>query len=214
MKKKNVLMMALSLALVAVIAVGGTLAYLTSTTDVVTNTFYGSAGIAMTLDEANVVVNPEQAGQYIAASGRDTSNTYDQILPGLQQAKDPTIHVSTVPVGGADVYVMIDGVDGNLGYTAKVTVEAGWDKVGEFETVDGLYKYTGGVDPEDLLEDGEPAAKDILVFDGVTFDYDAASSPEIEEIRVVAYAIQKGVSDADTKAGTALNAAIAEANEG
>ena len=48
MKKKNVLMMALSLCLVAVIAVGGTLAYLSDTDGAVTNTFQFAAGIDVT----------------------------------------------------------------------------------------------------------------------------------------------------------------------
>lgn len=39
MKKKNILYMALSLVLVAVVAVGGTLAYFSDTTDVMENTF-------------------------------------------------------------------------------------------------------------------------------------------------------------------------------
>ena len=56
MKKKNVLMTALSLTLVGVIAAGSTLAYLTSQSDTLTNTFtvgegYGTDGDGFYLDE-------------------------------------------------------------------------------------------------------------------------------------------------------------------
>ena len=67
MKMKNMLIGGMSLALVACISVGATLAYLTDTSDTVTNTFYGSDGISMTLTEAPVTPDPVTGG-YVEAS--------------------------------------------------------------------------------------------------------------------------------------------------
>lgn len=72
MKKKNVLVMALSLALIAVIAVSGTLAYFTDKTDTKTNTFVtGKVDIDLhdESDDPHAIVRPEGL-------------TYSNIVPG------------------------------------------------------------------------------------------------------------------------------------
>ena len=61
MKKKNVLMMALSLCMVAVIAVGGTLAYLTASDGALTNTFTFADNIKVDLFET-INDKTEQSG--------------------------------------------------------------------------------------------------------------------------------------------------------
>lgn len=84
-KKLVVAVVALSLALVTV--VGGTLAWLVSTTEEVKNTFT-VGGIEITLDEAKVDV-------YGAVDGatRVTKNVY-KLVPNGSYIKDPTVHVA------------------------------------------------------------------------------------------------------------------------
>ena len=93
MKKKNVLMMALSLCLVAVVAIGGTLAYLTATPDEVTNTFTFVEGDG----DGNVItveVTEEQptvpAG--VSVSGDSSAGwNYTNVVPGQTLNKTPEI---------------------------------------------------------------------------------------------------------------------------
>ena len=85
MKMKAPLIVLCALLLV-VASVMGTLAFLTSTTDVVKNTF--SVGdVKITLDEAKVTLDGVQDGDT-----RVTENNY-KLMPGHAYLKDPTIHV-------------------------------------------------------------------------------------------------------------------------
>lgn len=113
-KTKKILAMACAMALSAAIAVGGTLAYLTSTTEVVTNTFtVGKVGI--TLDESKV----EEYGEkylkevkegdkitYAETENKDEAarvmgNEY-KLMPGHKYIKDPTV---TVKAGSESSYI-------------------------------------------------------------------------------------------------------------
>ena len=80
MKKKSILMAAIAVMLVAVLVVGGTLAYFTDTKSA-TNTFT-MGNVAITLDETDVN-NPEAR----TANG----NTYN-VYPGQTVQKDPIVH--------------------------------------------------------------------------------------------------------------------------
>ena len=80
MKKKSILMAAIAVMLVAVLVVGGTLAYFTDTKSA-TNTFT-MGNVAITLDETDVN-NPD---------ARTTKgNTYN-VYPGQTVKKDPIVH--------------------------------------------------------------------------------------------------------------------------
>lgn len=87
MKKKTILMAAIAVMLVAVLVVGGTLAYFTDKTDPVKNTFtVGNVAIDLTEPSWNA----------------DESHT---LYPGASYAKDPTI---TVKEGSQDAYVFLE----------------------------------------------------------------------------------------------------------
>ena len=92
----------LSLALCAVLLVAGTVAttvaYLTSTTEVVNNTFT-VGNVSITLDEADVDVYGVKNG-----TTRDTTNQY-KLIPGHKYVKDPTIHVGAT---SEDVLLFVD----------------------------------------------------------------------------------------------------------
>lgn len=87
MKKKNVLMIALSLCLAAVIAVGGTLAYFTSNTDKKQNAFTtGNVKIEL-VDESPVGKvdpdNPDSPALVTGDKDEVTGNiTYEDVMPG------------------------------------------------------------------------------------------------------------------------------------
>ena len=104
MKKKSILMAAIAVMLVAVLVVGGTLAYFTDTKSA-TNTFT-VGDVKIKLDESNV---NDPSGD------RVTSNEYTGMLPGIQYKKDPVV----TNTGKNDAYVR-----------AVVTIENGMNWMG------------------------------------------------------------------------------------
>ena len=104
MKKKSILMAAIAVMLVAVLVVGGTLAYFTDTKSATTTFTVGDVKIK--LDESNVN-DPD--------GDRVTSNEYTGMLPGIQYKKDPVV----TNTGNNDAYVR-----------AVVTIENGMNWMG------------------------------------------------------------------------------------
>lgn len=104
MKRKNMATMVTCIALVGTVAVGGTLALLTSNTSEVTNTFTignGYPETALTLDEADVkqvTSGTVNFGGYVvdedADPARVTANDYDNLVADTTLAKDPTFHLA------------------------------------------------------------------------------------------------------------------------
>ena len=95
MKARKILAMVMALALTAALAVGGTLAYLTST-DSVQNTFTVGK-VAIKLDEAKATAD----GSLVANADRVKANSY-KLLPGHTYNKDPMV---TVLKGSESSYV-------------------------------------------------------------------------------------------------------------
>ncbi len=94
MKKKTIALL-LVMMMVFGITVGGTIAYLTDTTDVVKNTFT-VGNVQIKLDETDVDLYGVKDGET-----RVTANTY-KMIPGHTYTKDPTV---TVEEGSEDAYV-------------------------------------------------------------------------------------------------------------
>lgn len=93
--KKKIALMATSLVLVAALAVGGTLAYLTSQ-DSVTNTFTVGK-VEIKLDEAKANAD----GSLVANADRVKANSY-KLMPGHTYNKDPMV---TVLSGSESSYI-------------------------------------------------------------------------------------------------------------
>lgn len=90
MKKKNILMIALSLCLVAVIAVGGTLAYFTDTTDTSDNVFVtGNVNISLT----DKTEKGGKGAPLLDADGNEVGIQYTNVLPGDTLAKYVSLSV-------------------------------------------------------------------------------------------------------------------------
>jgi len=89
MKLKQILAIVLSVALVACISVAATVAYLTSTTKQVTNTFT-VGDIEITLDENTV----DENGKLITTSPDVTHENEYHLYPGSEYDKNPTVHIT------------------------------------------------------------------------------------------------------------------------
>ena len=100
MKKRNLLISILSLALVCIIGVGATLAYFTDKTETKTNTFTtGNVGISL-IDKTE----PED-GEVAGVPG-DDGIAYDKVMPGDVLSK--IVGVNT-DADSADAYVAVRG---------------------------------------------------------------------------------------------------------
>lgn len=140
MKKKITLVLAtLACALVLVVgSIAGTIAYLTSTTDTVTNTF--------TVGNVKITLNEAKVTEYGVKDGdtRVTENTY-KLIPGHTYIKDPTVHVEK---GSEQCYVFVKVVDDIAAIQDATTLADqltanGWTAL---SGVDNVYYYNTIVD--------------------------------------------------------------------
>ena len=154
----------------------GTMAYLTSSDEVV-NTFTVGK-VAITLDEQDVD-NPE--------GDRVQENAY-KLMPGSTYTKDPTVHVDA---DSEDCYLFVKveneiaGIEGAKTIASQMS-EKGWVAVGDEE---GLYVYTAEGAPAVVT-----AESDVTVFENFTIDgtvnNETLAFYEEKTITVTAYAIQ------------------------
>jgi len=173
-------MKALTLVLCAVLlvcaSVMGTLAYLQSKTEVVTNTFT-VGNVTITLNETPVDVY----GAVVA--GEPVMGNEYKLIPGHTYTKDPTIHVKA---GSEQCYLFVKVVDGLAGIQAADTVAAqmaakGWV---EHPEIDNVWYKADSVDARE-------GAIDVEVFDTFTIMGNAKVEEYVTEtIKVQAYAIQ------------------------
>ena len=116
--KKRTLALILALVLVFGAAVGGTIAYLTDTTDPVTNTFtVGKVDITLT-ETFNTDTNNDQKNDAWQA----------QLIPGTTYAKDPVV---TVTADSEDCWLFVKFEEKNdaatyLNYTSNLNTDNGW----------------------------------------------------------------------------------------
>ena len=150
MKKKNVLTMAMSVALVGVIAVGGTMAYLTARDDAVTNSFQfvtgGADGKVITVELKEPQPTNIGTATIKAGGSEDTGWEYENVVPGQTLEKKPNVTVTAytptyvyikveednVKIDKStfnDEWIALDGVDGVYYHevTANEITEAGAD---------------------------------------------------------------------------------------
>lgn len=171
MNKRKILLLAAAVCMIAILAVGGTLAYFTDTTDVKKNTFtVGNVDIELTEPEWD----------------KQGSEDAPEVYPGEALAKDPTVtNTGANPcfvrvkvegldclkeVGASDIIVRTDYTDNKLGDNWVLHT-------------DGLYYYTK------VLAKGE--VTDAL-FDQIVIPTDLTNGDGKTEfdIDVTAYAVQ------------------------
>lgn len=202
MNAKKIVTAGLALVMVAGISVAGTLAYLTSTTGEVKNTFTVGS-VVITLDEAKV----DTDGTIVPDADRVTANSY-KLMPGHSYTKDPTVHVDSA---SEDAYLFVkveNGIaaieDSSNTIAAQMTANgwtavAGADNVyaydevvngGDNIPVFGSFKVSGNVEG---TKPDEPVAGTLYLSDYAT-----------AEITVTAYAIQADGFSSSADAWTAF----------
>lgn len=201
MKKKSLFTMLGALALVGSIGVGSTLAYLSSTTEVMTNTF--SVGkVSVKQDESDESTEDE--------TDRTTEgNTYTDITPGDVLVKDPT---ATVIANSADCYVFmqLSGADelAAQDFAFEGFDSTKWIKVADEDndtttTYDGVYRYAS------IVTKSATDTKLPALFTSVTYSIDATELAEnvtLSDVTVKTCAVQADNMTVET----ALTAAQAE----
>lgn len=206
MKTRN---KALLIALCAVLLVAATalttIAWLTSTTDTVVNTFTfsDSDNINITLDELKVdeygkkmakVTNKDDKVSYIKPEDIDAhkelypddvieypcrviANNY-KLIPGHTYTKDPTIHVKAKSID-CYLFVTVDNAIADIedGTTIAAQMAAhGWVKVTDYTNV---YAYYGDATALKLIARNETADQDIVVFKSFTIKGDKITATEL-----------------------------------
>ena len=214
-KLRRALMLLACAVLLVSLSVGATLAYLTSTTGAVTNTFtvgnvaitldelkvdvYGEELMVQKKDEAGNVVKDETTGEpvMVESTERVTANTY-KLLPGHNYIKDPTVHVAK---DSEECYVFVKIVNAITEIEAETTIanqmKDTWTLV-EGDATDGIYVYNKTVD-------ARTEAKDVVVFEDFTLKTDAnVSTYNGKTVTITAYAIQADGFDTYSAAWSAL----------
>ena len=171
MKKKFMLMVS-ALVLVAAMAVGGTLAYLTAQTQAVTNTF--------TIGNINITL-------------AETTNTY-KMVPGQDIAKDPVVTVK----GGSEacwLFVKVAESD-NLDTYITYGLADGWT---ELTAGSGIY-YREVASSGDDQTFGVLAGDKVTVKSEVTTEQMTAANTSKPTLAFTAYAVQKAGFDTAAQA--------------
>ena len=183
---KKAIIAALCAVMLVVGSVAGTMAYLTSTDEVV-NTFT-VGNVAITLDETDV-------DNSTADAARDKANSY-KLMPGHSYTKDPIVHVAS---GSEECYLFVKVVNeiaaiedqSNNGSTtvASQMENNGWQAV---DGVSNVYVYATGSDAKTVVS----ATNNKTVFGTFKIDGESVNNNILEDytgktITVTAYAVQK-----------------------
>ncbi len=198
MMKRKSLLAVLALCLVALVAVGGTIAYLTANTDPVVNTFTPST-ISVKLTETD-------------ADGNEViANTY-KVIPGYTVTKDPKV---TIVNDDVDAYLFVKVTASEL-FTKSVTfpgpvmngisavfveyaIDNGWTLLeSEYEEYEG-FEHLDGVYYRVVTKDADTKTFSVLADDQITFAdtltaADVAKSTDWK-LSFDAYAVQKMKND-------------------
>lgn len=207
MKMKNLLIGGMSLALVACISVGATLAYLTDKDGALTNTFK-FAGI--TVDVTEISSEKTANTNELVGEGKQTGGiNYTNLVPGQTLKKEVDVKVTS----GAKVelYMLVDLGVGDKALTLvenPASSELGWTEVGISNPGKKLYKRTVAADAGD---------KEFDLFNNVQVpNITATGSDEItlNPIVINAYAVQAdniaSTTSADQLAAEALQVNLAQ----
>lgn len=171
MKKKKLMMAVVSASLVGVVAIGGTLAYLSDKSNTVTNTFNVGSGYVTDKDHTGLWLDEKNVTDPDGPERTEKGNQYTELMPGSVVEKDPTFHLTK---GSTDSYVFaeVKGLDAlvKAGFVVSDTdlnnvpepasnLSDSWQKVADFGDdqdagLDGLYIYgikdswaEGGIQP-------------------------------------------------------------------
>lgn len=184
-RTKQILAMLLCAVLLVTGTVAVTVAYLTASTNAVTNTFTVGS-VAITLDEAKVT-------EYGVVDGtsRVSTNTY-KLIPGHEYVKDPTVHVTE---GSEQCWLFVKVENGLAGIEATANTTTGvkakiadqmksngWVELGS--SYPNVYYFNSTIDAKDSQVDKVVFNNFTLAGDATVADYANA------KITIDAYAVQ------------------------
>lgn len=176
--KTKALVLAVCAVLLVATTVFVTMAYLTSKTETVNNTFtVGKVGI--TLDEAKV----DEYGTPIQNANRVIGNAY-KLIPGHEYTKDPTVHFAAKSEASWLFVKVEDGlaaIEADTKVAAQITAN-GWTALNGVANV--YYK--------EVSANTSNSAVDYVVFETFKLTEDAAVENYSDaSIKITAYAVQK-----------------------
>lgn len=223
MKMKNLLIGGMSLALVACISVGGTLAYLSAQTGTATNTFTMNGLTLVVSETADAATSngdykqklkSNTAGEAGIASvstaelakGDGDGIAYTDILPGAVMSKEPVI---TVKGKHAACYVFACVENPNSLLTIQGLNTGNWKEVAT-TTGKTLYVYTDGTTKAAIVPEGNADVDLPVLFTEVKLSENLTEEVTLGDIVIEGYAYQaykNGVSCYDAaleKAKTAF----------
>ena len=206
-KLRRILLTLACAVLLVSLSVGATLAYLTSQTGVVTNTFT-VGNVAITLDEGDVW-EVDETGFTAENNGlfkddgetRVTANEY-KLIPGRTYDKDPTVHVAE---GSEDAYIFVQVVNGFAPYEAETCIAAQMYDLGWREVAENIFCLTDSTTDDIGNAVVCEAGDNLVVFEtftmsGTLTDAEYAAAKDAT-ITIKAFAIQaEGISAADPAA--------------
>lgn len=225
MKNKKIMLSVVSGLLVAAVAVGGTLAYLSDKSDQVENTFTIGAGYddnALTLDETKVTLGalPSEPG----AERIGENQTYPDLLPGSEFAKDPTFRLAA---GSTDSYIIAKVTNAqaakDVGYIFKdadrnTGFDANWKKVANANgdilseevaddgSLNGYYLFVDDAQVGKIVKGGESTE---AIFTYVQLDSDIANealaAANNQKTTVIGVAVQATNNTAANAVSEAVN---------
>ena len=167
-KTKKIVALFLAAVMLVCTTVAATVAYLTSTTGPVNNTFTVGK-VEIDLKETDV----DEYGTEVTPNPTVTENEY-KLVPGHKYMKDPTIIVKD----GSEKCWLFAKIENGLGTDATITMASGWTLV---EGKTNIYAY----------ETAKTAGEKVVVFTDFTFA--GTANPETYKasaIKITAYAVQ------------------------
>lgn len=200
MRKKNVLVMGLSMALVAVISIGGTLAFLTDSDTKAVNTFKFANNLEVSLSEE---LPTEGLGNATAGARADGTKgvVYENVVVNQLLPKEPKIQLTQATV---DTYVFAK-IDNNTNDLVEVgTINSAWTSLGPDSKGDQIYGRLVTV------RAGETQVNDTAtaLFSNVTIKGQPATGQDLGSITIYVSAIQaEGFEESSGK--TAMQNALA-----
>lgn len=168
--KKKLFISVVAVALVACFAIGGTLAWLTDTTDPVTNTF--------TVGDINITLDESTGDDY-------------KVIPGTSLAKDPTV---TVEANSEKCWLFVKVQEENWQKGISYAMADGWVKV---SGTDNVYYYTEPVETNTSAQEFQVLKGNTDFPDGVVSFDGSLTKDDLEKIEAqtpklifTAYAVQ------------------------
>lgn len=201
---KKSLFMVMALVLVCAVSIAGTYAYLSASTEAVTNTFT----VGKLIGDGGEFVLKEHKAEYtgngiysLDKNNEVDGNTYDKILPGVDIDKDPFVRIKNLEVDAYLFLEVLDETGDNLTATIDATI---WEATTLEPQTTGavVYIYKGGESgtPNKLKANANVQGQNtttlsILVNDEVSVDADFNNGSAVK-ISFKAYLCQyNGIND-------------------